>query len=675
MEEDDMKKLVRILLTALLLLGLLSLPAAAANAPSPVDPSDTLAVYVRVNGTDSLLHTYSLAEMNALAASGTVSYSGIDSMPCPVVTKAHGVYLTALLQDAAKYTGYDLSSYQYLRTRSTDGATGRFTKDQLFGDRYYFPGLHEQNGAWDPEETEVDQTKLGSGTRVEPMLSITAEQDRKPAPSDENDTRHYQPERYTLLFGVTVQELENSSNSSGQRVSQYKRGCEALIIDLGAVAADVPLTGLSLDKHDLSLNVGASAQLTVTPEPLNATDAAVVWSSSNSAAVAVSATGVVTAKSAGTATVTAAARSNSAISVSCTVKVAAADIKVTGVTLTPATLTLAVGREKQLSALVRPSDATNKNLTWSSSVPSVATVDGSGLVKALKPGETTVIVTTEDGNFRAACQVTVTAGSVPLTGLSISRSAAVIAKGDSFQLEAVFTPANTTERDVTWSSSQPGVATVSTTGLVRGRNLGTSLISVRSADGKYVALCQITVAATAASFTDTSGHWAEDYIEQMVADGYLSGYSDGSFQPDRPITRAEFSAILMRILHDKQGLALSGSASFKDTATHWARDYIAAAASQGIASGMGDGYFRPDASVTREQITVLLTNAVKGNGAGLPLAFSDSSSVSSWARDSVAFASSQGWISGYSDGSFGPARSATRAEVCAMLCRFCQYYQ
>ena len=82
----------------------------------------------------------------------------------------------------------------------------------------------------------------------------------------------------------------------------------------------------------------------------------------------------------------------------------------------------------------------------------------------------------------------------------------------------------------------------------------------------------------------------------------------------------------------------------------------------------------PDAPVTREQITVLLKKAVKGSGTDLPLAFSDSAAVSAWARDSVAFAASQGWISGYSDGSFGPLRSATRGEVCAMLCRFCQYY-
>jgi len=264
---------------------------------------------------------------------------------------------------------------------------------------------------------------------------------------------------------------------------------------------------------------------------------------------------------------------------------------------------------------------------------------------------------------------------IALTDLALDRSTATIAKGDSLQLEPLFTPENTTEMEVTWSSSEQGVASVSANGLVYGRNLGVSLITLRSTDGKYSATCQVTVANTAAAFGDTASHWASTYIEEMVAAGYINGYSDGSFQPNRPITRAEFLSILMRILANKQETPLDGTALFSDTTSHWAKDYIAAAVAHNIAAGTDNGLFRPDAAITREQLTLMLSNAVQGDGSDLPLTFTDSAAVAAWARDGVAFALSQGWVSGYGDGSFAPAKTATRGEVCAILSRFCQYYE
>ncbi|HHX14358.1 MAG TPA: hypothetical protein GX726_05335 [Clostridiales bacterium] len=657
-----------LLISVLALIVAVPAPALASNAPAAVTPSDTLNIYVRINGNDTLLHTYSLSEMNSLSR-GATTYSAIDNMPCPVITEAEGVYLDDLIADAAQYTNYNLMDYQYLRTRSTDGATGKFTEAQLFGERYYFPMLHKENGAWNSAEAEVDVSVLGQGTKVQPMLAISSYQERRPAPADKNDTRRYNPERYTLLFGSTMDEMRNCE----QRVSQYRRGCCDFIIDLGSGAVDTSLTGLSLDCSSLTLARGGNAQLSVIPQPITAINTAVSWSSSDVTVAKVSTTGVVTAQREGSATITVTAQSNISIKAVCQVTVTAVDkVAVSGITLSPTRLTLAQGGEKQLLAVLRPFNATNTSVIWRSADPEIATVTAGGLVKAIKAGKTTITVAAEDGGFQASCELAVTEKLIPLTGLALSRNAAVIAKGESLQLEAQFTPNNTTEQEVTWSSSQPGVASVSTNGLVYGRNLGVSVITLRSADGKYSATCQVTVAKDAVKFTDVSGHWAKSYIDEMATAGYINGYSDASFRPDRSITRAEFLSILMRILHDKKGVALSGTATFSDTSSHWAKDYIAAAVEQKIAGGMGNNQFRPDAAITREQITLMLCNAVRGDGSQMALNFTDGAAISSWARDSVAFALSRGWVSGYGDGSFGPGRSATRGEVCAMLSRFCQ---
>ena len=164
-------------------------------------------------------------------------------------------------------------------------------------------------------------------------------------------------------------------------------------------------------------------------------------------------------------------------------------VAVTGVSLKPNTLSLKVGKAEALSAVIIPANADNKTVSWSTSDPSVATV-ADGLVTAVKEGSATITVTTADGGKTATCAVTVTADVVPVTGIKLNMETADLEVGKTLQLEAILEPANTTERNVTWSSSKPEIATVDENGLVTGASAGEATITAKVAS--FEASCKVT---------------------------------------------------------------------------------------------------------------------------------------------------------------------------------------
>lgn len=163
--------------------------------------------------------------------------------------------------------------------------------------------------------------------------------------------------------------------------------------------------------------------------------------------------------------------------------------------------------------------------------------------------------------------------------------------------------------------------------------------------------------------SDVSGHWAEPSIRQLVEQGAITGYPDGTFLPDRTMTRAEFVQVLVNAF----GLEQQGDRIFRDTDTHWARQAISTAVAHGIVSGYDDIKFGPDDLVTREQIAAMITRIADIPAPEEPSSFVDSDDISPWARESVAAMTEQGIIKGYTDGSFKPGKAATRAEAAAMI--------
>ena len=175
-----------------------------------------------------------------------------------------------------------------------------------------------------------------------------------------------------------------------------------------AVTVTTPVTGVTLDKTALTLTEGDTETLAATVAPADADNKKVTWSTSN-AAVATVANGVVTAVAEGEATITVKTEEGD-FTATCAVTVNKRIIHVTGVSLDQTTLSFDIDNadalQATLTATVVPADATDKSISWESSVPTVASV-ADGVITALSVGETTITVTTTDGGFTATCAVTV----------------------------------------------------------------------------------------------------------------------------------------------------------------------------------------------------------------------------------------------------------------------------
>jgi hypothetical protein len=157
----------------------------------------------------------------------------------------------------------------------------------------------------------------------------------------------------------------------------------------------------------------------------------------------------------------------------------------------------AVGSTGTAVATVVPANATNKNVTWTSSATGVATVSSTGVVTPVSSGTTNISVTTVDGGFTVTCVVTVTNQPVAVTGVSVQPTTMNLnAGGSTGTVVATVVPANATNKNVTWSSSDPGVATVSSTGVVTSVSSGTANITVTTVDGSNIAICVVKVEIT-----------------------------------------------------------------------------------------------------------------------------------------------------------------------------------
>ncbi|MBR5559268.1 MAG: Ig-like domain-containing protein [Oscillospiraceae bacterium] len=258
----------------------------------------------------------------------------------------------------------------------------------------------------------------------------------------------------------------------------------------------IPVTQISLNKTSVTLEVGAAETLTAAVTPDNATDKTVKWTSSNTSIATVDSSGKVTAVKEGQATITATANDGSGIKATCGVTVAAAKVAVESVALSDSALELKAGETKTLTATVKPDNAADKTVTWSSSDKSVATVDNNGKVTAVKEGQATITATANDGSGKSAsCTVTVTAAqtNIPVSGVTLNKSEAEGKVGDTIKLSASVAPGEATDQTVSWSSSDDSVATVDSSGKVTIVGSGSVTITVTTKDGGFTASCTITV--------------------------------------------------------------------------------------------------------------------------------------------------------------------------------------
>ena len=268
------------------------------------------------------------------------------------------------------------------------------------------------------------------------------------------------------------------------------------------VDTTVSVTGVSLNKTSLTLTEGDSSSLTAIVSPNNATNKNVTWASNNSSIVSVDQNGNIKALKAGNAIITVTTKDGGhTAQATITVKakpVIDTTVSAIGVSLNKTSLTLTEGDSSSLTAIVSPSNATNKNVTWASSNSSVVSVDQNGNIKAIKAGSATITVTTKDGGHTAQATITVKAKpvvdtTVSVTGVSLNKTSLTLTEGDSSSLTATINPSNATNKNVTWASSNSSVVTVDANGNIKAIKTGSATITVTTKEGNHKATCEIVV--------------------------------------------------------------------------------------------------------------------------------------------------------------------------------------
>jgi len=274
--------------------------------------------------------------------------------------------------------------------------------------------------------------------------------------------------------------------------------CTVTVTAAGTVIPDpIAVTGVTLNETTLALIVGGTETLTAAVVPSNADNKNITWASSDTTVATVNTSGLVTAVAEGTVTITV-TTADGGKTAECAVTVT---IPVTGVTLNKTMLALSTGGTETLIAIIAPSNASNKNVTWASSDTAVATVNTDGLVTAIAGGTTKITVTTQDGGKAAECAVTVT---VAVTGVTLNKSSLTLDVGDEETLTVTVAPSNAANKRVTWSSSKPDIVTV-TGGRITAVDSGTAIITVTTQDGGKTATCTVRVRAPAPGEPGGSG--------------------------------------------------------------------------------------------------------------------------------------------------------------------------
>ena len=366
--------------------------------------------------------------------------------------------------------------------------------------------------------------------------------------SSNPDVASFLGETWQTEAGTMRQETEKTDTkaqlnvkSTGTTVITAETADKAVSVSFTLNVTKVNVTAVTLNKTEESIGYGKSLQLSATVTPSDTTKYKVHWESSDTSVAEVDQTGLVTTTGVGDVTIKAISDDNEEVYGSCLVHVL--PIQVEGVSLSKTSLTLQLGSSKGLTAIVTPSNAVNKNVTWKSSDPSIADVDENGNVTGVAVGgPVTITATTENGGYTAECQVTVQAEAIPVSGVTLGEEEYYF-KSDYFsdtnqdenapmqRMEATVLPDSATNTDVTWTSDTPSVATVDEYGQVTAVSAGVATITATTVDGGYEASMKVYVPAISESFDnrDTGNTWS---MGKSVTGGTLSAVvaedSDGN---------------------------------------------------------------------------------------------------------------------------------------------------
>ena len=389
-------------------------------------------------------------------------------------------------------------------------------------------------------------------------------------------------------------------------------------------------------------------------------------------------TGTPSAVGSSTFTVTATNNGSGSDSKEFTLTINPAPILVTGVKLNTETLELFTGNTATLTATVEPDNATNQNVTWSSSDPSVATV-ANGVVTAVGAGTATITATAADGSGKtAACTVTVERPYVPPAN-------------PNYRIDVTTTEGGTVDKDP--AAAKAGETVTLTPAPEEGYEVGEVIVTDRfgdtvdvtaNPDGTYtftmpngqvkVEVTFVEVQPEPLPFTDVSEtDWFHDAVRYVYDNGLMDGVGDGQFAPNATTNRAMVVTILYRLAGEPDE---SGDSAFTDVADGlWYTDAVLWAAQKGIVNGISETEFAPAGDLTREQLATILYRYAAYQGYDVSQradlsGFGDASSISGYAQEALSWAHAQGLVLGFEDGSLRPQGTASRAQIAAVLMRF-----
>lgn len=463
----------------------------------------------------------------------------------------------------------------------------------------------------------------------------------------------------------------------------------------GKIIEIVPAESITLDSTGVEMYPDDTKQLNANVTPSNTTDT-IIWESSDSDVATVD-NGNVTAVDVGTATITVSSQENPDVKATCTVTVTNAPVPAENISLNQTELDLYVGNHATLTATVEPGNATNKNVTWSSNNPEVATVTN-GEVTAVGEGEATITASTNNGKT-AICTVTVTNAPVPVESIALDQGTLSLCwdwTNRTAQLTATVLPANATDKAVTWQSSNTAVATVDQNGLVKAVGPGTAIITA-TAGGK-TATCVVTVTTYFVPTQPGAGSSSYNVSVASATNGMVAvsptaapagtlvtvtttpdaGYQlasltvtavSGVQQTLTPLGNGKFtftmpaSSVTVAAVFQAEAAAAPTEPTapdgwvnpFTDVTTNaWYYDAVGYASANGLMGGTSATTFAPESPMNRAMVWTVIARLAGQTITG-----------ANWVEDTRTWAMAQG----VSDGT-NPDANVTREELVTMLYRY-----
>ncbi|MBR3003880.1 MAG: S-layer homology domain-containing protein, partial [Lachnospiraceae bacterium] len=274
-----------------------------------------------------------------------------------------------------------------------------------------------------------------------------------------------------------------------------------------------------------------------------------------------------------------------------------------------------------------------------------------------------IVEVTGDATYTAVYEI----DKYLVTGITLDQTEVALPVDGTMQLTYTIEPTNADNQNVTWSSSDPAVATADETGLITAKRAGKAVITVTTEDGGFTASCAVTV-----QFSDVTDdtQFYYDYIYRLVEAGIISGYSDGTFRPMNDCNRAAVVTFLWRSAGRPEPTEM---ASFSDMTGNEEFDKaISWAVEQGITNGWSDNTFRPWRTCNRAAVMTFLWRMAGSPEPAKMATFTDMTGNEEFDK-AISWAVEKGITTGWNNNTFRPWRTCNRLAIVSFIARYLGY--